>query len=120
MCTNGSCKSASAQAPVQLTSVRSSFARRWQAIAGWIVPSGGLMLLPKCPACLAAYIAVVSGVGISASAATYLRILLLTMCIASITYFAATRGWRLLALVAKNGALRKTLRYPGPFSVSRP
>ena len=58
------------------------------SLARAILPTGGLMLLPKCPACLAAYVAIVSGVGISATAARYLQDLLLTMCIASVTYFA--------------------------------
>jgi hypothetical protein len=83
--------------------------RRWRAIAGWILPAGGLMLLPKCPACLAAYIAIVSGVGISVSAASYLRTFFLTVCIASITCFATRRGWRLFALVSAHrsgGAIR--------------
>src|SRR6267378_2232052 len=56
---------------------RPTFARRVREFAGWIVPAAGLALVPKCPACLAAYIAVGTGVGVSVPAATYLRMVLL-------------------------------------------
>jgi hypothetical protein len=68
--------------------------RRILQIAGWIVPSGILALLPKCPACIAAYIAIGSGIGISVAAATYLRTALVVLSLASLTYFAASRARR--------------------------
>jgi hypothetical protein len=71
-------------------------ARRALDSARWIVPSSILALLPKCPVCLAAYLAVGTGVGISVSTATYLRLALVTLCIASLSYFVASRGRRII------------------------
>jgi hypothetical protein len=61
-------------------------------------PSGILALLPKCPACLAAYFAIGSGIGISVSTATYLRAGLVVLCMAALSYFAVIRGRQFLAL----------------------
>ena len=74
--------------------------------AAWIIPGGVLAVLPKCPACLAAYLAVGTGIGISTSTATHLRMLLLTLCVASLSYLAssltASRGRRFIARLAES------------------
>ena len=70
--------------------------RRCLNAAGWVIPSCILALLPKCPACIAAYFAIGSGIGISMSTAAYFRMGLVTLCAASLSYFAVSRGRRII------------------------
>lgn len=57
--------------------------RMWELLA-WLLPSAAVVLLPKCPACLAAYVTLWTGLGLSFAAATWLRWLLLGLCTASL------------------------------------
>ena len=60
-----------------------SFARRCLDAVAWIAPGMILILLPKCPACVAAYVALF-GVGISITTGSYLRTALIIVCVGAL------------------------------------
>jgi hypothetical protein len=68
-------------------------ARCWFGAGGCVGPGVLLVLLPKCPACIAAYCAVWGGVGVAAPIAEYLRPVLAFLFGASVIYLAVDRLW---------------------------
>jgi len=72
-----------------------SLARRAAALASWALPGTVLALLPKCPACLAAYAALWTGIGLSMSVASGLRLFLMIACTVSLAFLAYRQMRRL-------------------------
>ena len=68
-----------------------TWVRRVGAIFAWVLPSAILVLLPKCPACLAAHMMLWTGLGLSLATATYLRWVLLFLCVASLLFLLVNR-----------------------------
>jgi hypothetical protein len=81
-----------------------SMGRRCLGFASWVVPSAILALMPKCPACLVAYVAVGTGLGLSLSTAAHLKELLLVLCVALLLYQVAKHLSRFV--VVKEALLR--------------
>jgi hypothetical protein len=71
----------------------------WRRLGGglrWLTPGAGLLLVPKCPACLAGYIALSTGVGVTLPVAKALRIVLLVACVGCLAWLAGNalrRRW---------------------------
>jgi len=70
--------------------------RRVRGIVGWIVPGALLALMPKCPMCLVAYVALCSGLTISCSSAHILMRLVTALCLSTLALCVGRRvvNWR--------------------------
>jgi hypothetical protein len=62
-------------------------------VFAWGVPGAVLVLMPKCPMCVAAYVMLGTGVGLSVSAAAHLRWGILLASAAALI-FLGVRFWR--------------------------
>jgi hypothetical protein len=61
--------------------------RAWRGIQ-WLFPATLLVLMPKCPMCVVAYVALFTGMGISVSTARWIQIVMLAFCLASLAFLA--------------------------------
>jgi hypothetical protein len=64
-------------------------ARRLSAAGASLLPGAVVVLLPKCPICLAAWLTVISGTAVSAAGAARMRGLIVVMWVAVVAYVAA-------------------------------
>jgi len=72
-------------------------ARRISGTAASVVPGAILLLLPKCPLCLAAWLTLAAGIGVSAAAAAWVRGLIVVFWVVALA-LSATRIIRTRAL----------------------
>ncbi len=68
------------------SAARPGLAKRGLGALPWFVPTVLLALLPKCPACFAAWLALASGAGVSATTASHVRTALVVLCVGSALY----------------------------------
>ena len=88
-------------------------ARRSGGAAAWALPSVALALVPKCPMCIAAYLALGGGLGISLKTASHLRITLIWICwsaLVLLTVRVAVRLAKTHIVAVARVALRKAWR----------
>jgi hypothetical protein len=64
--------------------------RRLGSFAGSILPGAVLVLIPKCPFCIIAYVTLISGVGLSIPAAANLRTALIVVSAVCLLGFAVS------------------------------
>jgi hypothetical protein len=83
-------------------------ASRLVGLAEWLIPSTILALMPKCPACVAAYVALATGIGISMPTATFIRYAMGAACVASLA-FLLTRSIRRACMRAATNQVVGTL-----------
>src|SRR3954465_12205683 len=57
-----------------------AWARRTRSVAAWALPVTALALVPKCPACFAGYVLLLTGIGLSVSAAAAMRWTMIGVC----------------------------------------
>jgi hypothetical protein len=55
--------------------------RKLASIMSWFLPSALLLMIPKCPLCIVAYTALLTGIGISVSSAAGIRLSLILGCL---------------------------------------
>ena len=85
---------------IQASESRSKkFMQRCAEVIKMSIPAIVFAIIPKCPVCLAGYVALSTGIGLSITTATYIRIVLIILCILSITYFIIKHVHRLIVWV---------------------
>lgn len=80
-----------------LTLPRAHRSRRIINVAQWSVPGAILVLMPKCPACVGAYVALVTGVGLSIPVASYVRYAVILLCVTMLAYLAVRHAGPFMA-----------------------
>lgn len=88
------CRPATAKRDQSRAPEERTFLRRGLDTLRWMAPGFVLLIIPKCPVCLAAYIALGTGIGISFAVAAWIRWILISICVASFLYLIGRRYLR--------------------------
>ncbi|WP_143059272.1 hypothetical protein [Chitinophaga arvensicola] len=95
MKTNCSCGAATGSSDRKTTAAQTTgpltIRQRFVKGVRWLIPGITLVLLPKCPVCFAAYVALGTGIGLSVTAAAWLRTGLVVLCVGSLIYLVLSR-----------------------------
>ena len=101
--------------------------RRTRGAAAWALPSVALALVPKCPMCVAAYLAIGSGLGVSLTTAAHLRTALVWLCWSTLALLVArlvARIWTrhssriATAPSVRRAAVRRAARRPPAYTTA--
>jgi hypothetical protein len=79
--------------------------RRIAGLIQWAIPVTALALMPKCPMCVAAYVVLFTGIGLSLPVAAAMRWALIAVSIAALAYLLFRAARRILAAVRMSRAL---------------
>lgn len=74
--------------------------RRVAALMQWALPITTLALIPKCPGCVAAYVLLFSGIGLSLPGAAAVRWTLIALSVATLAYLLLRTARRAFTLRA--------------------
>lgn len=85
-------------------------ARRTRGPAAFALPSVALALVPKCPMCIAACLAIGGGFGISISTAAHLRTAVVWLCWSALVLLATRVAMRFRSRSIFRSGFRSTLR----------
>lgn len=67
---------------------------RFSSIVQWVIPVATFAIIPKCPACVAAYVMLFTGIGLSFPAATALRWTLIALNMSAFAFLLIRVKWR--------------------------
>jgi hypothetical protein len=93
----------------------SQVTRRTRGAAAWALPSVALALVPKCPMCVAAYLAIGGGLGVSLTTAAHLRTALVWLCWSTLALLAARLVARVRTRHRSRIATAPTMRRDGVY-----
>ena len=80
-------------------SASATWTRRIAALIQWAIPVTALALMPKCPMCVAAYVVLFTGIGLSLPAAAAIRWALIALSAVSLAYLLFRAVWRVVGSV---------------------